>query len=76
MWAAFLRRQNEAPGPQQALLEYGTLVTCVSDRGIDDAAWLAEPGTTTGEEETAEDLDHDGHDDEPADDHGLSEVGA
>jgi hypothetical protein len=76
MWAAYLRRQNEAPGPQQALLEYGTLVTCVADRGIDDATWRAEPGATTDGEEAAEDLDHGGQDDDLADDHGLSEVGA
>jgi len=76
MWAAYLHRRNEAPGAQQAVLTYGTLVTCDADRGIDDAAWQASPGAPADDDEAARDLDHEDEDGDPGDDHGLPEAEA
>lgn len=64
MWAAYLNRRTEAG---QALLAYGTLVTCDAGRGIDDAAWQPSPGAAAGEDEADGDLDHDDQDGEAGD---------
>jgi hypothetical protein len=76
MWAAYLHSRNGEPSNRVAVLEYGTLVTCDADQGIDDAAWRAEPGSAAGEEDADEDLDHDGQDGDSGDGCGLSEVEA
>jgi len=74
MWAFYLGGRNGAPGTQEAILEYGSLVTCAADRGIDDAAWRAGPGTPTTESTASGHHDHGNGvpDDEP----GLAEVSA
>ena len=77
MWASYLHSRNGTPGTPDAILEYGTLVTCLTDRGIDDAAWRAEPGTPadgtgTG---TGTDVDHDHPGDDSGDEPSFAEVG-
>ena len=71
MWAAYLHSRNGEPGTSEAILGYGSLLDYTADRGIDDAAWLAEPGSPQGATGPG-DLDYDDQDDEPA----LSEAGA
>jgi hypothetical protein len=73
MWAAYLHRRTEAG---QALLTYGTLVTCDADRGIDDAAWQASPGAPADEDEADRDLDHDDQDGEADEGRGPAEAEA
>jgi hypothetical protein len=74
MWAAYLRSRNGEPGARETILEYGNLLTFTADRGIDDAAWLAEPGVPAGETGSGDDLDRDDEDDDL--ELGLSGVGA
>ena len=43
MWAAYLRREEDLLELGNRVLEFGQLVTFETDRGIDEAAWSADP---------------------------------
>jgi hypothetical protein len=76
MWAAYLRSRNGEPGARDKILEYGNLLTYTTDRGIDDAAWLAEPDLPAGETGAGNDLDRDDEDEDLGHELELSGVGA
>jgi uncharacterized protein DUF4365 len=76
MWAAYLRSRTVECDARETILEYGSLLTYTADRGIDDAAWLAEPGVPAGEAGMDNDLDRDDENDDLDHELGLSGVGA
>jgi hypothetical protein len=65
MWATYLHGQEGVLDPRETILDYGDLMTRVTDRSIDDAAWLADPRTADTAGDDASEPDDDGPDDEP-----------
>jgi hypothetical protein len=76
MWAAYLHGEEGVLDPRETILDYGALMTCIADRGIDDAAWLADPRKADAGSEDGEDGDVDQDDEDAADEPRLFEVEA
>jgi hypothetical protein len=76
MWAAYLHGEDGVLDPRETILDYGDLMTCIADRGIDDAAWLADPRKAGAGSEDGDDGDVDQDDEDAGDEPRLFEVEA
>ncbi len=75
MWATYLHGEEGVLDPRETILDYGELLTHIADRGIDDAAWLADPRTADTASDDVGELEE-ADDDDPDDDPRLFEVEA
>ena len=66
MWAVYLHGEDGILDPRETILSYGDLLTVAADQGIDDAAWLADPGSA--DNQAGGDVDDDDQDSDVPDD--------